>query len=117
MSKKEFLHSTPSDIILRSNIVIEQEKEKARETNYNAWLSGAYVRAAIVSALSSKKKIEYPKNPLLSEKAIEENAVKQTGKTEEELQQELAYYSLRVKQANSNIAKAREGRKLLEQGG
>lgn len=52
-----------------------------------------------------------------SEKAIEENAVKQTGKTEEELQQELAYYSLRVKQANSNIAKAREGRKLLEQGG
>ena len=44
-------------------------------------------------------------------------AVKQTGKTEEELQQELAYYSLRVKQANSNIAKAREGRKLLEQGG
>lgn len=118
MSKQEFIHSTPADILLRTKILNEQRNEEAKEMEYNAWISGLYVRAAIVSALSDKKRsVKYPPNPLLSEKNTMENAVKQSGKSEEELKQELAYYSLRVKQANANIAQAREGRKLLEQGG
>lgn len=118
MSKREFLHSTPSDILLRINILNEQRKEEAKEMEYKAWLSGLYVRAAIASALSTRKHhIEYPKNPLLSDKNTMEAATKETGKSEEELQQELDYYSLRIKQANANIVQAREFRNELQQGG
>lgn len=66
MSKKEFFHSTPSDIYL-----FLEEKNKDREDslkreseviNYTAWLHGLYVANAVASVMSKRSK--YPKHPL-----------------------------------------------------
>lgn len=117
MSKYEFLHSTPNDIILRMEIKQDELEEHAKEIEYQSWLTGAYVREAIISALSVKKKIKYPENPIEVRSKTTKEIAKKSGKSEQQIQQELAYYSLRVKQANANIAQARQDRLAEIQGG
>lgn len=82
-----------------------------------SWMIGAYVREAIVSAFPGKKKIKYPKSPIETRNESTKEIAKKSGKTEQELQQELMYMTLRVRQANANIAKAREERLAIKQGG
>lgn len=81
-----------------------------------SWMIGAYVREAIVSSFPGKKKIKYPESPIEKRSKSTKEISKKSGKTEQELQQELMYMSLRVKQANANIAKAREELLAVKQG-
>ena len=117
MTKYDFLHSTPNDITLRLKIKGEEIEDHIKEMEQAAWLTGAYVRTAIVSALSGKKKVEYPKSPIEERNKSTKEISKKSGKTEQELQQEFMYMSLRIRQANANIAKAREERLAERQGG
>lgn len=66
MSKKEFFHSTPSDIYLfleeKNRDKEEALKRESEVINYTAWLHGLYVANAVASVMSKKSK--YPKHPL-----------------------------------------------------
>lgn len=117
MTKYEFLHSTPNDISIRIKIKTEEIEEHIKETEHISWMIGVYVREAIVSAFPGKKKIQYPESPLEKRNKTTKEISKKSGKTEKELQQELMYMSLRVRQANANIAKAREERITNKVGG
>ena len=68
ISKREFLHSTLKDITMRIEGFKEEQEYRAQEIEYQSWLSGLFVRTAIVSALN--KRCKYPKNPLDKEEEI-----------------------------------------------
>lgn len=116
MSRKEFLRSTIKDLKVRIHEFNKAEHDKAemqvKLVEYQSWLSGLYVQAAVASALSSKAK--YPEKPI-TEKAkktqIEENP-DVPKRSEAELKQEERYYELLIRKANANIAEidSEEGR-------
>lgn len=68
-------------------------------------------------ACSFNKHAKYPKNPIQIDTKDTKQMAKVTGKSEEELRQEEIYMSLLVRQANANIAKAREEREASKQEG
>jgi hypothetical protein len=108
MSRKEFLRSTIRDLQIR---IREYEKSKRDEIEtqvklieYQSWLSGLYVKSAVVSALSDKAK--YPDKPI-TEKTKKPQIEEKTDvpkRSEAELKQEERYYELLIKKANANIA-------------
>lgn len=108
MSRKEFLRSTIRDLQVR---IREYEKSKRDEIEtqvklieYQSWLSGLYVKSAVVSALSDKAK--YPDKPI-TEKTKKPQIEEKTDvpkRSEAELKQEERYYELLIKKANANIA-------------
>ena len=108
MSRKEFLRSTIRDLQVR---IREYEKSKRDEIEtqvklieYQSWLSGLYVKSAVVSALSDKAK--YPYKPI-TEKTKKPQIEEKTDvpkRSEAELKQEERYYELLIKKANANIA-------------
>lgn len=65
----EFYKFTPTII----NVYAKEYERKAQEEcdllKYSAWLHGAYVRDAIVSAFSEK--VPYPENPLMKNETDE----------------------------------------------
>lgn len=81
---------------------------------YQSWLTGFYVRQAIVSAFPGKKKVDYPQNPLIEKSKSAERVAKNTNKTEQELLQEKADVEFLVRNANFNISKKIE--KITNQG-
>lgn len=108
MTEREFRHSTLRDINLRVKAYREEKEYRAKEIEYQSWLTGLYVLNSIGCSFSKGRK--YPDNPLsVKHKTLEEIA-KETGKSKEELAQEEQYFAMRVRQANANIEKAR-GRK------
>ena len=107
MNKREFLHSTPNDIQLRVEIANEEKEEKVRFMEHQSWLNGLYVQRAILSAVDGKKN-KYPEDPVKTHVKDTKQIAKGSGKTEEQLSQELAYATLLVKQANANISKRRK---------
>lgn len=71
---------------------------------YQSWLSGLYVKSAVVSVLSDKAK--YPDKPI-TEKTKKPQIEEKTDvpkRSEAELKQEERYYELLIKKANANIA-------------
>lgn len=108
MSRKEFLRSTIRDLQVR---ICEYEKSKRNEIEaqvklieYQAWLSGLYVKSAVSSALSNKAK--YPDKPItekVKKPQIEEKS-DVPKRSEAELKQEERYYELLIKKANANIS-------------
>lgn len=113
MNKKEFYHSTPNDILSRIDIHNENQEYRIKEIEYQAWISGIFVKAAIASSFD--KKYKYPENPIAERSKSPKEIAKRSGKTEEQLKQEEAYAVLLVKKANANIAKNRQ--KLKEKQG
>lgn len=111
MTEKEFLHSTIKSINYRVLAYRKEKEYKAREIEYQSWLTGIFVMNAINCCFS--KKATYPKNPLVVLKKDSKEISKSTGKSEEELLQEEQYFAMRVRQANANIANA--GKKLGEE--
>lgn len=108
MSRKDFLRSTIRDLQVR---IREYEKNKRDEIEtqvklieYQAWLSGLYVKTAVASALSSKSK--YPDKPITetTKKPQVEEKPDIPKRSEAELKQEERYYELLIKKANANIA-------------
>lgn len=87
----------------------EEKQYKAKEIEYQSWLTGLFVRSAIVSAFN--KQCKYPDNPVGVEHKSMDEIAKETGKSKEELAQEEQYFSMRVRQANANINKVRENKK------
>ena len=108
MSRKEFLRSTIRNLQVR---IQEYEKGKRDEIKtqlklieYQAWLSGLYVKSAVSSVLSDN--VKYPDKPItekLNEPQAEEKA-DVPKRSEAELKQEERYYELLIKKANANIA-------------
>lgn len=85
----------------------QEEKEyKAKEIEYQSWLTGLFVLNAIGCAFSKGRK--YPDNPIKVEHKSMDEIAKETGKTKEELAQEEQYFTMRVRQANANIDKVRK---------
>ena len=113
MSKREFLHSTPAEIELRLQSRNSFAESEIKQAEYRAWLNGYYVQRAILSALNGEKS-PYPKNPLEVRSKDTKEIAKNIKKTEEQLQQELAYATLLVKKANANIVKKRKLREKPE---
>lgn len=109
MSKKEFLHSTMKDINLRIENYREEKEYEAKTLEYQAWLTGAYVKSAINCFFS--KTAKYPENPIETEKKSVKGIAKANKMTEEEIQQNLQYISMRVRQANANITAVKETKK------
>lgn len=103
MTKDEFFHSTPKEISVYINAYKEQKEYELKSTNYQSWLTGSYVLQAINCAFS--KNGNYPENPLLKEEKSIESIEKRSGRSKEEMQQELRLMELRVMQANANIEK------------
>ena len=103
MTKDEFFHSTPKEISVYINAYKEQREYELKSTNYQSWLTGSYVLQAINCAFS--KNGNYPENPLLKEEKSIESIEKRSGRSKEEMQQELRLMELRVMQANANIEK------------
>ena len=108
MSRKEFLRSTIKDLKVRIHEFNKAEHDKAQMqvklVEYQSWLSGLYVKAAVASALSSKAK--YPEKPITEKSKktqIEENP-DVPKRSEAELKQEERYYELLIRKANANIA-------------
>lgn len=112
MTKREFLHSTMSDINIRIESYGKEREDKIKSLEYLAWLTGMYVTHSI--AVSFNKHAKYPESPIKVNAKDIKQVAKATGKTEEELRQEEFYMSLLVKQANANIAKAREEREKTQ---
>ena len=115
MTKKDFLHSTMKDVNIRIEEYGKEKEEKIKTVEYLSWLTGIYVTHSI--AVSFNKHAKYPDSPIKVDPKDTKKMAKVTGKSEEELRQEEMYMSLLVRQANANIAKAREEREALKQEG
>lgn len=67
MRKRDYFHSTPSDIDVFITQKAEQEKNAIDRQNdlldYQAWLNGLYVSRAVAAVLNGRKS-PYPKVPL-----------------------------------------------------
>ncbi len=104
MTEYEFRHSTLRDINYRIYAYQKEKEHRIMEIEYESWLTGIFFMEAIGCCFSKGHK--YPKNPLNNERKTDENEISsKTGKTQEELLQEEKYFSMRVRQANANIAK------------
>lgn len=97
------------DVNLRIKAYREEKQYDAKKVEYQSWLTGLFVRSAIVSAFNGKK-FKYPDNPIGIEHKSMEEIAQETGKTKEELAQEEQYFSMRVRQANANIDKVRKNK-------
>jgi len=62
---------TPRAIRLRIERFWEREKQKQKQTEYYAWLTGYFNQYAIGASMS--KKIKYPKNPLEETPVIDDS--------------------------------------------
>lgn len=101
------MHTTPKDINARAKSLrkrLETEnKSRWRMIEYQSWLTGCYTLAAIGTAFSKHGK--YPDNPLELEANKIENIAEKVGKTPEQMHGEMLMMTLRINEANSNIAK------------
>lgn len=114
MTKKEFFHSTLKDIDYRIDSYQKKREEMVKLAEYQSWLTGMYVVHSI--ACNFSKKAKYPENPIAVNAKDIKQVAKVTGRSEEELRQEEMYMTLRIKQANANIAQARQDREELQGG-
>lgn len=103
------------DVNIRIEEYGKEKEEKIKTVEYLSWLTGIYVAHSI--AVSFNKHAKYPDSPIKVDPKDTKKMAKVTGKSEEELRQEEMYMSLLVRQANANIAKAREEREALKQEG
>lgn len=103
MTEKEFRHSTLRDIDYRIEAYMNEKEYRAKEIEYQSWLTGIFVMDAIGCCFDKKHK--YPENPLITREGSPEEISKKTGKSEAELLQEEQYFAMRVRQANANIAR------------
>lgn len=110
ISKFDFFHSTLNDVMLMIQSKNNQVEEKIKFVEYQCWLTGVYIQHTLACAF--KKSYKYPENPIAVANKSTKEIAKKTKKSEQELAQEEAYMSLRVKQANANIAKIRENLKI-----
>lgn len=109
MSRKEFLRSTLKDLRIRIEQygISKNEEIQSQLINmdYQAWLTGLYVKTSISCALFPRK-VSYPNKPITQEE--QNNWVKHNPntpkKSEAELRQEERYYELLIRQANANIS-------------
>lgn len=102
------------DVNLRIKAYQEEKEYRAKEIEYQSWLSGIFVMDAVACCFSKGHK--YPDNPIISCGTKTEDIAKKTGKSEAELVQEEQYFAMRTRQANANIEKARQKRKNLKTG-
>lgn len=114
MSKKEFFHSTMKEVDYRIDSYQKKREENTKLVEYQAWLTGMYVIHSI--ACNFSKKARYPQNPIVVDTKDIKQVAKATGRSEEELRQEEMYMTLRIKQANANIAQARQDREESQGG-
>ena len=89
----------------------ENKEREVEWLQFHAWQTGEYVMAAIAATFS--KHTKYPQNPLKKKtESVHEIAMKYK-KSEAEIQQNLMYMSMRVRQANANIEQKRKELKEL----
>ena len=82
MSSKEFWEEDPQLYWAYRTFYLQKTKYDAEESNYKAWLYGNYTCIAVSVALNnafSKKKAEYPKEPLGSKKEKEKTSNEKEG--------------------------------------
>lgn len=70
MAEKEFRHATMAEINSRFKKYKEEKEYRAKEIEYQSWLTGLYVQNAIASCFD--KKTKYPKNPLEEKEVVED---------------------------------------------
>lgn len=97
------MHATPNDIYLKIEDYNNKKEEEYDLIIYKSWLNGLYHTIALSSFFNKSGK--YPDSPLNEKKKGLKEVAKKSGKTEAQLQQELLYMQLRVRQVNSEIEK------------
>ena len=104
MTKKTFFHSTLRDVKLYIDAFYMEKDYQSKCIEHQSWLTGAYVMNAAVAAFN--KKTKYPENPLLENAKTIKEIAKNNNKSEEEMNQELLYMTLRVRQINAKLEKS-----------
>ena len=89
----------------------ENKEREVEWLQFHAWQTGEYVMAAIAATFS--KHTKYPQNPLKKKTESVHEIAKKNKKSEAEIQQNLMYMSMRVRQANANIEQKRKELKEL----
>ena len=103
------MHSTPKTIKLYIKEFWENKEREIEWMQWHSWQTGQYVLAAIGTAFS--KRCKYPPNPIAKKEESVKEIAKRTNKSEAEIQQNLMYMSMRVRQANANLEQKRKERK------
>jgi hypothetical protein len=103
---------TPKEINVYIDVFNEKVEEKAENDEYNAWVSGMYVRDAIANALGGKK-FPYPEKPY----SENEDLSNDENQKEEKLQKQREAFlgKLIAMQKNFELEKARKERENGEE--
>lgn len=102
MTPKDFDYAVDA---FNKNIEMQRDLELMHKDwiEYQSWLTGLYVYTAIGAAFGGKKGRSYPNKPFTDKSDSIEEIAKKNGKTEEELNAELLYMTLRIKEVNSRL--------------
>ena len=116
IKKHEFFHMTPKDFqyavdAYNENMEMRQklEEEHYKQIDYQAWLTGLYVRAAVGNVLGGKKGPQYPQKPLTDNSESVAEIAKNSGRTEEEINADLLMATLQIQEANARIEEVQNG--------
>ena len=111
MSKHDYFHSTPNDILIylaekRRLYKLENENKK-NIIQYHSWLTGLYVKVAIGSSLS--KKTKYPDKPYDEpQEEVNQISIDENSTLEERIQaEENVFKSLELIQKQCEIAEGK----------
>jgi hypothetical protein len=86
------------------------EEEHYKQIDYQAWLTGLYVRAAVSNVLGGKKGPQYPQKPLTDNSESVAEIAKNSGRTEEEINADLLMATLQIQEANARIEEVQSGK-------
>lgn len=110
---------TPQDFNYVLDTYNERMKERQKleevrysQIDYQAWLTGLYVRIAVGSVLGGNKAPKYPEKPMTDKSESIEEIAKKNGKTEEEINAELLMATLQIQEANARLEEVQNGNEV-----
>lgn len=116
IKKHEFFHMTPKDFQYaveahNENMKMRQqlEEEHYKQIDYQAWLTGIYVKIAVGNVLGGKKSTPYPQKPMTDNSESVAEIAKNSGRTEEEINADLLMATLQIQEANARIEEVQNG--------
>lgn len=103
MTAKAFLRSTPAVVRMTLKAHDQRVRDEALAMRVQAWQNGIYVLAALSSSFGKRR---YPPNPAEEELNSVSAIAERTGRSEDEVAQEIRLITLQVQAANSRISKS-----------
>jgi hypothetical protein len=108
MTPKDFQYALDA---YNENMEMRQklEEEHYKQIDYQAWLTGIYVKIAVGNVLGGKKSTQYPQKPLSDNSDSVAEIAKHSGRTEEEINADLLMATLQIQEANARIEEVQNG--------